>query len=313
MAALPLFMPRALPGNKQRAGGGKADMAGRARQDRQDRKEGNMPDLKSIEKAAGDIRADIVKQVYFAGSGHPGGSLSAADILATLFFHEMNVDPADPKKAGRDRFILSKGHAAPALYAALAERGYFDKGELWKLRTLGAALQGHPSMKTTPGVEMSTGSLGQGFSVSIGMALASRMDGGGRVYVLLGDGELEEGLVWEAAMSAGHYRLDNLCVIVDWNGLQIDGRNEDVMTVAPIADKFESFGFNVLSIDGNDAAAIVSALDAAKAAKGRPTAIVAKTTKGKGVSFMEGEAGWHGKAPSEAEARKALEELGGEL
>ncbi|MDR1136098.1 MAG: transketolase [Clostridiales Family XIII bacterium] len=275
-----------------------------------------MPDANTIEtikKAATEIRVDIVKQVYFAGSGHPGGSLSAADILAALYFHEMKIDPANPQKEGRDKFVLSKGHAAPVLYAALAERGYFPKEELWKLRRLDVMLQGHPSRKTTPGVEMSTGSLGQGFSASIGMALAARIDGAGRVYTLLGDGELEEGLVWEAAMAAGHYKLDNLCVIVDWNGLQIDGRNDDVMTVAPVDEKFKSFGFSTLLIDGHSIPEIITAFDAAKAVKGEPTAIIAKTVKGKGVSFMENEAGWHGKAPSEEETKKALEELGGEL
>ncbi|MDR0424893.1 MAG: transketolase [Clostridiales Family XIII bacterium] len=275
-----------------------------------------MPDTNTIEKikrAANEIRVDIVKQVYFAGSGHPGGSLSAADILAALYFHEMDIDPAKPAKAGRDRFVLSKGHAAPVLYAALAERGFFPKDELWKLRSIGAMLQGHPSRKTTPGVEMSTGSLGQGFSVSVGMALASRIDGAGRVYTLLGDGELEEGLVWEAAMAAGHYKLDNLCAVIDWNGLQIDGKNDDVMTVAPVDEKFRSFGFNTLLIDGHSIPEIIGAFDAARRTKGRPTAIVAKTVKGKGVKFMENEAGWHGKAPSEEETKKALEELGGEL
>ncbi|MDR0570926.1 MAG: transketolase [Clostridiales Family XIII bacterium] len=269
--------------------------------------------LDLVKEKAREIRVDVVKQIYFAGSGHPGGSLSAADILATLYFHEMDVDPAEPEKKGRDKFILSKGHACPVLYAALAERGYFPKDELWKLRKLGAMLQGHPSKKTTPGVEMSTGSLGQGFSVAVGMALASRLDGGGRVYALLGDGELEEGLVWEAAMSAGHYRLDNLCVILDWNGLQIDGKNEDVMTVSPVDEKFRSFGFNVLPADGHDIPELINAFEKARACKGKPTAIIAKTVKGKGVSFMENDAGWHGKAPSLDEAGRALSELGGEL
>ncbi|MDR3294713.1 MAG: transketolase [Clostridiales Family XIII bacterium] len=266
-----------------------------------------------LKKIANEIRIDIVKQVYFAGSGHPGGSLSAAEILTVLYFDEMNIDPADPKRGDRDKFVLSKGHAAPVLYGALAERGFFPKEELWKLRKLGAMLQGHPSVKTTPGVEISTGSLGQGFSVSAGMALASRMDGGGRVYVLLGDGELEEGLVWETAMAAGHYKLDNLCAIIDWNGLQIDGRNSDVMTVAPIDGKFSSFGFNVLTVDGHSIPEITEAFKKARACKGKPTAILAKTVKGKGVSFMEDEAGWHGKGPTEEEARKALAELGGAL
>jgi transketolase len=269
-------------------------------------------DFKQLEKVANDIRADIIMQLYRAGSGHPGGSLSAADIAAVLYFGEMNIDPKNPLFPGRDKFVLSKGHAAPLLYAALAERGYFPKEELNNLRKLGALLQGHPNMKV-PGVEMSTGSLGQGFSAAVGMALAARMDGGGRVYALLGDGELEEGLVWEAAMSAGHYKLDNLCVIVDWNGLQIDGRNGDVMTVAPIDEKFESFGFHAVSIDGHSLSAIADAFEKARARKGKPTVIVAKTVKGKGVSFMEDEAGWHGKAPTEEETKKALSKLGGVL
>jgi transketolase len=269
-------------------------------------------DFKKTGEAARAIRIGIIRQLYRAGSGHPGGSLSAADIAAVLYFGEMRIDPKDPRRADRDRFVLSKGHAAPLLYAALAERGYFPKEELDKLRKLGALLQGHPNMKV-PGVEMSTGSLGQGFSAAVGMALAARMDGGGRVYALLGDGELEEGLVWEAAMSAAHYKLDNLCVVVDWNGLQIDGRNEDVMTVAPIGEKFASFGFRVLSIDGHSLPAIADAFEKARAHKGAPTAIVARTVKGKGVSFMENEAGWHGKAPNEEEAKRALAELGGAL
>jgi transketolase len=269
-------------------------------------------DIKLLEKIANELRIDIIRQLYRAGSGHPGGSLSAADIAAVLYFSEMNIDPQNPKLAGRDRFVLSKGHAAPLLYAVLAEKGYFPKDELNGLRKLGALLQGHPNMKV-PGVEMSTGSLGQGFSASVGMALASRMDGGGRVYALLGDGELEEGLVWEAAMAAGHYKLDNLCVIVDFNGLQIDGRTDDVMRVAPIDEKFRSFGFHVVCIDGHSIREIADAFDTARSVKGKPTAIVARTVKGKGVSFMENEAGWHGKAPSEEEALKAMAELGGAL
>jgi transketolase len=250
--------------------------------------------------------------LYCAGSGHPGGSLSAADIVTVLYFNEMRVDPQNPRLPDRDKFVLSKGHAAPLLYAALAEKGYFPKEELDKLRKLGAMLQGHPSIKV-PGVEMSTGSLGQGFSAAVGMALAARTDGGGRVYALLGDGELEEGLVWEAAMSAAHYKLDNLCAVVDWNGLQIDGRNEDVMTVAPIGDKFASFGFHVISIDGHSLPAIAGAFAEARSHKGRPTLVVAKTVKGKGVSFMENEAGWHGKTPNEEETKRAMAELGGAL
>jgi transketolase len=269
-------------------------------------------DIGLLEKIANNLRINIIRQIYRAGSGHPGGSLSAADIAAVLYFSEMNVDPANPKLEGRDRFVLSKGHAAPLLYAVLAEKGYFPKEELNRLRKFGALLQGHPNIKV-PGVEMSTGSLGQGFSAAVGMALASRMDGGGRVYALLGDGELEEGLVWEAAMSAGHYRLDNLCVIVDFNGLQIDGKTDDVMRVAPIDEKFRNFGFHVVSIDGHSIQAIADAFRQARDMEGRPTAIVAKTVKGKGVSFMENEAGWHGRAPNEEEAVRAMTELGGVL
>ena len=273
----------------------------------------NTNSIDAIKRAANDIRIDIIKSVYFAGSGHPGGSLSSADILAVLYFHEMNINPDDPAKKDRDRFILSKGHACPVLYAALAERGFFQKEELWKLRSMDAMLQGHPSKKTTPGVEMSTGSLGQGFSSSIGMALAARMDGDGRVYTLLGDGELDEGLVWEAAMAAGHYKLDNLCAILDWNGFQIDGKNEDVMKVTPVEEKFLSFGFHTILIDGHSITDIINAFSEARNTKGKPTIIIAKTVKGKGVSFMENEAGWHGKAPSKDEAAQALNELGGEL
>lgn len=272
---------------------------------------------KEYHEIANRIRVDIVKAVYNAKSGHPGGSLSIADVLTALYFKEMNIDPNNPKMPGRDILILSKGHAAPAQYAALGERGYFDVEEMMSLRKLGSKFQGHPNMKYVPGVEMSTGSLGQGFSVSVGYALGYKMDEkegrpSGRVYTILGDGELQEGLVWEAAMAAGHYKLDNLTVIVDHNGLQIDGKNDDVMTVNPIDEKFKAFGFNVLAIDGHDFGQIFEALDGAKKAKGRPTAIIMETKKGKGVSFMEDAAGWHGKAPNEEEAKKAVLELGGE-
>lgn len=270
-------------------------------------------DYEKLKNIARGILVDIVKETFYAGSGHPGGSLSAADILTYLFFKEMNIDPAEPKKADRDKFVLSKGHAAPVLYAALAHRGFFSREDLVTLRKLGSRLQGHPDMKKVPGVEMSTGSLGQGFSASVGMAIAGRLDQNpGRVYVLLGDGELQEGLVWEASMAAGHYKLDNLTVIVDWNGLQIDGKNEDVMTVAPIDEKFRSFGFHVININGHSYQEIEAAVAEARKTKGKPTAIIAKTEKGKGVSFMENNAGWHGKAPNEEEARKAVAELGGE-
>ena len=270
-------------------------------------------DYTQFERTAANIRTGIIKAVHNAGSGHPGGSLSAADLVTALYFKEMNIDPKNPKMEGRDKFILSKGHAAPAQYAALAERGYFPKEDILQLRKLGSPFQGHPNMKKVPGIEMSTGSLGQGFSVAGGMAMANKLDQNpGRIYVLLGDGELQEGLVWEAAMSAVHYNLDNLTAIVDWNGLQIDGKNEDVMTVTPVDEKFRAFGWNVISIDGHDFAQIFDAFDQARACKGKPTVILAKTHKGKGVSFMEDQAGWHGKAPDEEQTRQAVEELGGE-
>ena len=266
-----------------------------------------------LAQKAADIRVDIIREVHAAASGHPGGSLSASDIVTVLYFHEMNIDPADPQKADRDKFVLSKGHAAPVQYAAMAERGYFPKEELLTLRKLGSRLQGHPSMKMLPGIEMSTGSLGQGVGVAVGMAMANKLDGkDGRVYTLLGDGEIQEGLVWEAAMAAAHYKLDNLCAIVDWNGLQIDGKNEDVMNVKPIDEKFKAFGWNVIEIDGHNLEEIVEAFDRARACKGRPTMILAKTHKGYGVSFMTDNAGWHGKAPGDDQAKQAVEELGGE-
>ncbi len=266
-----------------------------------------------LEAKARQIRQDIIREIAAAGSGHPGGSLSCADILTALYFDVMNIDPGNPGAEDRDRFVLSKGHAAPALYACLAERGYFPTEELVTLRKLGSRLQGHPSMKKLPGLEMSTGSLGQGFSCAVGMALAGRHDGSpARVYTALGDGELQEGLVWEAAMAAAHYGLDNLCAVVDHNGLQIDGRNDDVMKVNPIDEKFRAFGWNVICIDGHDMAQITGAFAKARAFSGKPTVIVAETVKGKGVSFMEDQAGWHGKAPDAGQAAQALEELGGE-
>ncbi len=265
------------------------------------------------EGIAAKVRVDVIKAVYNGGSGHPGGSLSAADLVTALYFGEMNIDPKDPAKEGRDRFVLSKGHAVPAQYAVLAERGYYDVAELSSLRHLGSKFQGHGNMHKVPGIEMSTGSLGQGFSVAVGMAIGSRLKGdGSRVYALLGDGELQEGLIWEAAMAAGHYHLDDLVAIVDWNGLQIDGENDSVMTVKPIDEKFKAFGWHVIMIDGHNFDEIFAALDEARETKGMPTCIVAKTVKGKGVSFMENQAGWHGKAPSEEQARQAVEELGGE-
>ena len=274
-----------------------------------------------LEKTASKIRVDVIKAVHKAGSGHPGGSLSAADIVTALYFKEMNVDPNNPKMKGRDKLILSKGHAAPVQYAALGEKGFFPIEDLMTLRKLESKFQGHPNMEKVPGIEMSTGSLGQGFSVSVGMALANKLDKDpGRIYVLLGDGELQEGIVWEAAMAAAHNDLSNICAIVDWNGLQIDGPNDEVMRVAPIGEKFRSFGWNVVpedgeAIDGHNMEDIVNAFDKARelsSSNGKPSVIVAKTVKGKGVSFMENQAGWHGKAPDEEQAKKAVEELGGE-
>lgn len=270
-------------------------------------------DRQYLENTAKRIRIDIIRQIHAAGSGHPGGSLSAADILTYLYFAEMDIDPQDPDKKNRDRFVLSKGHAAPALYAALAERGYFPVETLLTLRKIDSILQGHPDKKKVPGVDMSTGSLGQGISAAVGMALANKIDGmDQRIYALLGDGELQEGMVWEAAMAASHYGLDHLTAFVDWNGLQIDGKNEEVMTVAPVDEKFRAFGWDVQMIDGHDFGQIAEALEKAKKVEGRPQMIIAKTVKGKGVSFMENQAGWHGKAPSDEQAKQAVEELGGE-
>lgn len=269
--------------------------------------------IEYYEKIAQNVRVDVIKAVYNAGSGHPGGSLSAADILTALYFGEMNINPQNPKMEGRDKFILSKGHAVPGQYAALAERGYYTVEDMMSLRKLGSPFQGHGNCHKVPGIEMSTGSLGQGVSVAVGMAIANKLDKSeARIYALLGDGELQEGLVWESAMAAAHNNLDNFCAIIDWNGLQIDGKNDDVMSVAPIADKFKAFGFHTIEIDGHNFEEIFAALDEAKTVKGKPTAIVAKTVKGKGVSFMEDQAGWHGKAPSLEQAKEAVEELGGE-
>ena len=271
-----------------------------------------MRDHKGLNEIKCSIRKDIVSIIHGAKSGHPGGSLSAVEILTALYFDEMNIDPTNPKMEDRDRFVLSKGHAAPVLYATLAQKGYFDKEELKGLRKTGRMLQGHPDMKGTPGVEMSTGSLGQGFSVACGMAMASKLDNAPwRVYALLGDGECQEGIVWEAAMSAAHYKLDNMTAFLDYNGLQIDGNTDDVMSLGSIVDKFKAFGWNVIEIDGHDFDQIFAALDMAKSTVGQPTMIVAKTIKGRGVSFMENQAGWHGNAPSDEHLRIALEELGG--
>jgi len=252
----------------------------------------------------------IIEAVYSASSGHPGGSLSIADILTVLFFNQMNIDEKNPKAKERDRLVLSKGHTSPALYSVLAERGFFDKELLKSFRHLDSILQGHPDMKQIPGVDMSTGSLGQGLSAANGMAMASKMDSEGvRVYCICGDGEIQEGQIWEAAMTASHYKLDNLCVIVDNNNLQIDGKVSDVMSVYPIDEKFKSFGFETINIDGHNIEEIIKAFETAKKVKGRPTAIIANTIKGKGVSFMEDQAGWHGKAPNEEQYKIAIEEL----
>lgn len=262
-------------------------------------------------KVANKMRQDIVSSVHSAKAGHPGGSLSSADILAYLYFEEMNINPMDPHDPKRDRFVLSKGHAAPALYAALAERGYFSTEKLLSLRHIGSYLQGHPDMKHTPGVDMSSGSLGQGISAAVGMALSAKISNDSyRVYALLGDGEIQEGQVWEAAMLAGTRKLDNLVVIVDNNNLQIDGTIVEVNSPYPIDKKFEAFNFNVINVDdGNDFDQLSRAFNDAKSVKGVPTAIIAKTVKGKGVSFMENQCGWHGKAPNDDECKLALEEL----
>lgn len=263
-----------------------------------------------LQKTAVEIRKGIVTAVHSAKSGHPGGSLSATDIFTYLYFEEMNIDPADPKKEDRDRFVLSKGHVAPGLYSTLANRGYFPVEDLKTLRHTGSYLQGHPDMKHIPGVDMSSGSLGQGLSAAVGMALGAKLDHkSNRVYALLGDGELEEGQIWEASMFAGHRKLDNLVVIVDNNNLQIDGTLEDVCSPYPIDKKFEAFNFHVINIDGHNMDEIGEAFKEAKKTKGMPTAIIASTTKGKGVSFMENQAGWHGKAPNDEEYAIAMEDL----
>ena len=261
-------------------------------------------------KTANEVRKGIVTAVHSAKSGHPGGSLSAADIYTYLYFEEMNIDPKDPKKADRDRFVLSKGHTAPGYYSTLAHRGFFPVEDLTTLRKVGSYLQGHPDMKHIPGVDMSSGSLGQGISAAVGMAISAKLsDDDYRVYTLLGDGEIQEGQVWEASMLAGHRKLDNLVVIVDNNNLQIDGKITDVNSPYPIDKKFEAFNFHVINIDGNDFDQIEAAFKEARETKGMPTAIIAKTIKGKGVSFMEDQAGWHGKAPNDEQYAQALEEL----
>ena len=261
-------------------------------------------------KTANEIRKGIVTALHSAKAGHPGGSLSATEIFTYLYFEEMNVDPKDPKKADRDRFVLSKGHTAPGLYSTLAQKGFFPKEDLVTLRHTGSYLQGHPDMKHSPGVDMSSGSLGQGISAAVGMAIAGKLDNADyRVYTLLGDGEIQEGQVWEASMLAAHRKLDNLVVIVDNNNLQIDGAITEVNSPYPIDKKFEAFNFHVINIDGNDFDQIDAAFKEAKTVKGQPTAIIAKTVKGKGVSFMENQVGWHGKAPNDEEYKIAMEEL----
>lgn len=266
--------------------------------------------VKIMKNYANKLRILIIDMLTEAGSGHPGGSLSAADILTYLYFKEMNVDPNKKDCPNRDRFVLSKGHAAPVLYGALAMKGFFNVEELKNLRKMGSILQGHPDMKKVPGVDMSTGSLGQGFSASVGMAIGSKLDNReSRIYVLLGDGEVQEGIVWEAAMSASHYQLDNLVAIVDNNGLQIDGPNDEVMKVSPLKEKWESFGWNTIEIDGHSFEDIEKGFTQAREFKGKPTVLIAQTIKGKGVSFMENQVGWHGVAPSEQDRLKAFEEL----
>ena len=267
-------------------------------------------DKLELMKTANEVRKGIVTAVHSAKAGHPGGSLSAADIFTYLYFEEMNIDPKEPKKADRDRFVLSKGHTAPGLYSALAHRGYFPVEDLKTLRHTGSYLQGHPDMKHIPGVDMSSGSLGQGISAAVGMALAAKLSNEDyRVYTLLGDGEIQEGQVWEASMLAGSRKLDNLVVIVDYNNLQLDGTIEEVNSPYPIDKKFEAFNFHVITINGNDMDEIAAALKEARETKGMPTAIIAKTTKGKGVSFMENAVGWHGKAPNDEEYKIAMEDL----
>ena len=260
------------------------------------------------------VRMGVIESTYGAKAGHPGGSLSAAEVFTYLYFKEMNIDPKNPKWEDRDRFVLSKGHTAPGLYAALANRGFFPVEDLPTLRHIDSYLQGHPNMNTVPGVDMSTGSLGQGISTAVGMAMAAKYTGkANRVYTLLGDGEIQEGQVWEACMSASHYKLDNLCVIVDNNGLQIDGNVADVLSPYPIVDKLVAFGFEVAAVDGHDLEALEAAFEQAKTVKGKPFAIVMNTVKGKGVSFMENDAGWHGKAPNDAEYEQAMNELKAQL
>ena len=266
--------------------------------------------IKELEKLANEIRIQIINQVYNANSGHPGGSLSSTDILTVLYFNQMNINEKEPQSPLRDRFVLSKGHCVPALYATLAKRGFIKEDELTKFRKIDGLLQGHPDKNKVPGIDMSTGSLGQGLSVANGMAISSKMNHEGyRVYCLLGDGEIEEGQVWEAAMTASKYKLDNLCVVVDSNNLQIDGTVEEVKGLDNIEGKFKNFGFNTIIVNGHDMQQLIDSFETAKLTKGKPTAIIAKTVKGKGISFMEGKAEWHGKAPNKEQYEQAIKEL----
>ena len=267
-------------------------------------------DIKELEEKAKQVRRGIIEAVYSNQSGHPGGSLSVADIMTVLYFNEMNINPENPNWEDRDRLVLSKGHCAPALYSCLANRGYFDVEELKTFRNINSRFQGHPDKNKVPGVDMTTGSLGQGLSSANGMAIAGKMDNKNyRVYCVLGDGEIEEGQVWEAAMAANKYKLDNLCVIIDNNNLQIDGTIEEVMSSYPIDEKFRSFGFEIIKIDGHNIDEILKAFEVARNIKGKPTCIIAKTIKGKGISFMENQVGWHGKAPNEEQYKQAMKEL----
>lgn len=270
--------------------------------------------LAELKNTATKVRLGIVEAVHSASSGHPGGSLSIADALTYLYFEEMNIDPKNPKWEDRDRFVLSKGHTSPALYSVLAHRGFFPVEDLKTFRRIDSYLQGHPDMKGTPGVDMTTGSLGLGISAACGMALAAKIKGKNyRTYAIVGDGESQEGQVWEASMFAAHYKLDNLCIYLDWNGLQIDGKITDVMNPTPYKEKFEAFGFNVISIDAHDFEQIEAAFNAAKECKGKPTIIIAKSTKGKGVSYMEDQASWHGSAPNDEQYAQAVAELSATL
>lgn len=269
-------------------------------------------DVNKLQEYANKVRQGIIEAIYNAKSGHPGGSLSIADILTVLYFNQMHIDEKNPKAEGRDRLVLSKGHTAPALYSVLALRGFFEIEEVKSLRKIESRLQGHPDMKNIPGVDATTGSLGQGLSIANGMAMASKLNSEGvRVYCICGDGEIEEGQIWEAAMTSAHYKLDNLCIVIDNNNLQIDGKVKDVMNVYPIDEKFKSFGFETINVDGHNIEELIKAFEQAKKVKGKPTAIIANTIKGKGVSFMENIASWHGKAPNHEEYLLAMKELGG--